>query len=185
MTFALQSSLIIYKKLILTSNAIYVIGVAKSFASYTLHVTSLNPLTGEVIQSSDIAANIVDPWSEFTVVTPSSEQPVALWLEQGNLRYVMLTPNLKAKVRATDVSGYAQVKGVGTSDFGQVVLVRRNGMGVVMKVEDNPISVQKLWEFKDAVSPYLRIVAFWSTNSEHKAVRKEQLGFYLHLWFRS
>ena len=75
---------------------------------------------------------------------------MALWLEQGDLRYATLTPNLKAEASATGISGYIRIRDVGAGHLGQVVLVRRNGLGVVVKVEGD-LSVRTLWEFEDPV----------------------------------
>jgi hypothetical protein len=143
-------SLIIHDKLVLTDSKLYAIGFAKSTASYTLHVTVLNPSTAEVLRSYNVPANILNPWRESAVIVhPTFAHPVAVWLEGGVLRYVPLGLNPKEKPISAGGSGYVQIKDVGLN--GQMVVIRKNGLGIVMRFEDDRITTKRLWEFEDAV----------------------------------
>jgi len=142
--------LVIHNKLVLVDNKLYAIGFAKSTVSYTLHVTILNSSTAEVLRSSDIPANILDPWTESAVIThPSFAHPVAAWLEKGILRYVALTPTLRERPKSARGSGYTQIRDVSVN--GQMVIVRQNGLGTVMGFEEDQITTKILWEFEDTV----------------------------------
>jgi len=134
---------------VLVDNKLYAIGFAKSTVSYTLHVTILNSSNAQVLRSSDIPANILDPWTESAVIThPSFAHPVAAWLEKGILRYVALTLTPREKPKSAKGSGYAQIRDVGAN--GQVVVIRQNGLGVVVGFEEEQ-TTKILWEFEDAV----------------------------------
>ncbi|KAF8153864.1 hypothetical protein B0H34DRAFT_661928 [Crassisporium funariophilum] len=148
-----QSSLVIHSKLILTTDALYAVGVAKSMASYTLHVSTLSPATGEVIASGNIGSSIIDPLKEFTILSlPSSPRPVALWLEQGTLRYVGLTPTLKEKAKPIKGVGYTEILDVGLTNYGHTVIQRKDGSTFVLKLEGDVGSAKNIWEFDDSVT---------------------------------
>lgn len=150
MNVSIDRSLIIHDKLVLVDNKLYAIGFAKSIASYTLHFTILNSFTGEVLRSSNVPANILNPWTESAVIThPSFTHPMAVWVDKGMLRYIGLALNLDHKPKSAGGSGYVQIKDVGVN--GQFVVTRQNGLGIVMRFEDGQIITRALWEFKDVV----------------------------------
>jgi hypothetical protein len=145
------SSLIIHSMLILSSDTLYVIGMAKSFASYTLHVSTLSPSTGQVIISANILSSIVDPLAHFAVLTrPNTTQPQALWIEQEKLRFVGLTPTLKEKGRQLQGTGYTGILDIGLNDQGHAVISRKEGSSFVLKF-DEANSAKSAWEFVDSV----------------------------------
>jgi len=138
-----------------TPDAIYAIGVAKSFASYMLHVTTLSPSTGEAINSAKLASSIVDPLSQFISLTRTgSSQPMMLWLEQGALRYIDLTPTLNQKAKALKGTGYAKILDVGLDNQGHVVIVRDDGSSLILRFDAEIGLAKSIWEFQDSVGPY-------------------------------
>ncbi|KDR78137.1 hypothetical protein GALMADRAFT_94668 [Galerina marginata CBS 339.88] len=148
-----QGSLVINSRLIQTADALYAVGVAKSTASFTVHVTSLSPSTGEVVQSSHIPSSITDPLNQFIVLTrPDLSKPVALWLEQGTVRYVGLTPTLKEKAKPIKGIGYAHIVDVGLNDHGHAVVVRTDGSSFVLKLVGEIGLASSAWEFEDSIS---------------------------------
>ncbi|CAA7264034.1 unnamed protein product [Cyclocybe aegerita] len=152
-TSADQSSLVLHSKLVLTPTTLYAVGLAKSIASYTLHVTSLSPATGEVITSSNIASSIVDPLTQFTVLArPDLAKPVALWLEQGALRYVGLSPNLKEKAKPIKGANYASIIELGLEQHGQAVVVRQDGSSFVLRLDGDVGYAKAVWEFEDSAT---------------------------------
>ncbi|KAF8809912.1 DUF1620-domain-containing protein [Phlegmacium glaucopus] len=148
-----QSSLVVYSKLILTVDALYVVGVAKSFASYTLHVSSLSPSTGQVTLSANLASSIVDPLAHLAVLTqPNTTQPQILWIEQETLRHVGLTPTLNEKAKLLKGTEYARILDVGLNDQGHAVISRKDGSTFVLKLDGEVNSAKSVWEFVDSVS---------------------------------
>lgn len=152
-----RRSKITYTKLVLATNTVYAIGVTKTAAaSHTLHVTTLNVTTGEVIHSANIGANIADPWKESaTVLNPSLQLPVAVWLEKGTLRYVSLTPTLNGKPKSARGSGFVGIIDVGAGSRGQIVAVRQGGLGVLYRLDGEQTSATVVWEYEDAVCGHL------------------------------
>ena len=121
--------------------------MAKSIASYTLHVSTLSPSTGQVIVSANILSSIVDPLAHFAVLTrPDTTHPQALWIEQETLRFVGLTPTLKEKGRQLKGTGYTRIMDIGLNDQGHAVISRKEGSSFVLKF-DEVNSAKSVWEF--------------------------------------
>ena len=120
-----------------------------------LHVTTLSPSTGEVINSAKLASSIVDPLSQFISLTRAgSSQPMMLWLEQGTLRYIDLTPTLNQKAKALKGTGYAKILDVGLDNQGHVVIVRDDGSTLILRFDAEIGVAKSIWEFQDSVGPY-------------------------------
>ncbi|KAG2336767.1 DUF1620-domain-containing protein [Suillus weaverae] len=84
-----QGSLVLYSHIIADPSTVYLVGLVKSFASYTLHVTTLSATTGELIASVNIAANIKDERSKFVVVSSQAGPTTTAcvnWLEDGSMQ---------------------------------------------------------------------------------------------------
>lgn len=146
------SSMVISSKLILTNGALYAVGVGRSVASYTLHITTFSPTTGEVIADSNIVSSIIDPLTEFITLSSSDpEKPVALWLEQGTLRHLALTPVLKEKPRLLKGLGFAQIVDIGLNGCGHAVIARNDGSSFVIKIDEESGYPKSVWEYKDSV----------------------------------
>ena len=130
--------------------------MAKSIASYTLHVTTLSPSTGQVIISANILSNIIDPLAHFAVLTrPNTTQPQALWIEQETLRFVGLTPTLKEKGKQLKGTVYTRIRDIGLNDQGHAVVSRKEGSTFVMNF-DEVNSANSAWEFVDTVRFFFR-----------------------------
>ena len=144
--------MVVSSKLILTNGALYAIGVGRSVASYTLHVITFSPATGEVIADSNIPSSIIDPLTEFiTLSSADPEKPVALWLEQGTLRHLALTPSLKEKPRLLKGLGFAQIVDMGLSGHGHAVVARNDGSSIVIRIDEESGYPKSVWEYKDSV----------------------------------
>ena len=126
--------------------------MSKSFASYTLHVSTLSLSTGQVIISANIPSSIVDPLAHFAVLTrPNTTQPQALWIEEETLRFVGLTPTLKEKGRQLQGTGYTRIMDIGLNDQGHAVVSRKESSSFVLKF-DEVNSAKSVWEFVVSVS---------------------------------
>jgi hypothetical protein len=133
---------------------VYVVGLAKSFASYTLHVTTLSASTGEVIASVNIPANIKDGLSKFVAFSsspgPDTKQAVA-WLEDGTLKAAILTPDLKGQVMGLPGVKYDKIQDFGLSTNGQFLAITDGGAAHVMHLDAQTSSLRPIWEFVDVV----------------------------------
>ena len=126
--------------------------MAKSVASYTLHVSTLSSSTGQVIVSANIPSSIVDPLAHFAVLTqPNTTQPQVLWIEQETLRLIGLTPKLQEKGRQLQGTDYTRIMDIGLDDQGHAVISRKEGPSFVLKFVEVKLA-KAVWEFADSVS---------------------------------
>ncbi|KAI8996246.1 DUF1620-domain-containing protein [Trametes punicea] len=148
-----QTSLVVYSKIIATPSAIYLLGLSKSFASYTLHVTSLSPSTGELIANGNVPSSVPAGFSDVVVLrdlkTPGVE-PHLVWLEDKVIKAFPLTPNLKAKLAVIKGATYKAVQDVGVSEYGQLVAIKEDGSGWVIRLSSEGLKV--IWEYADSVT---------------------------------
>ncbi|KAJ7588211.1 hypothetical protein C8J56DRAFT_1164789 [Mycena floridula] len=140
-----QSSLAIYSELFVTPSAVYVVGLAKSFASYTLHVTSLSPATGEVLASRNVPSSISQLADLLVVNNTKTASPQVLWLEKQSVSSFALVPTLNNK--PTSLKGsYKELLDVGLNGHGQIVGIRLDGSALALGLGDDGIKV--LWDFE-------------------------------------
>ncbi|TFK33104.1 hypothetical protein BDQ12DRAFT_658417 [Crucibulum laeve] len=146
-----QSSLVIYSKLVFTSSALYAIGLAKSTASLTLHVTSFSPATGELIHSTNIPSSIENPFAQFTTLThPEVSIPRAVWLENGAVKSFGLVPKLTGKPVSVKGEEYEGISDIGLGEYGRLVGIKKDGSGKVLKLSND--GLESFWEFKESAT---------------------------------
>lgn len=152
----LSSSLVIYSKLVSTPTTIYAIGLAKSLKSYTLHVTTLSASTGELITSIDIPSSITSGPSSvlpMSILQSQSEHQLApriAWIEEGTLRSVQLSPELKDRPAVVKGATYRDIINIGLAEHGIFVAVKSDGSGRVVRLAEEGLKV--IWEFAESVS---------------------------------
>lgn len=151
MTDLFRSSLVLYSKLISTPSTVYVVGLAKSFASYTLHVSALSAHTGELVTSFDIPSSITaGPGSLIALSHTSSLSPRVAWLEEGTVKSVALSPELRDKPAAVKGATHRQLIDVGLSRHGIFIAIKQDGAGRIVKLAEDGLKV--VWDFADSVS---------------------------------
>ncbi|CDO75706.1 hypothetical protein BN946_scf184493.g4 [Trametes cinnabarina] len=145
----------LYSKILATRSAVYLLGLAKSFASYTLHVTSISPITGELVASGNVPSSVLSGFSDVVVLRDVKEpelDPRLVWLEDKAIKSFPLSPSLKAKPAVLKGATYKSVQDVGVSDYGQFVAVQEDGSGRVIRLSSEGLKV--IWEYADsATSP--------------------------------
>jgi hypothetical protein len=146
--------LVIYERVIVSDTTIYVVGLAKSVSSYTLHVAAISAATGELLTSTNLPSNIANGPEDFLFLTKATEEnPHLIWLERGVVKYVSLTPKLGSKPSSIPGSDYEQILDVGLCDKGFFVARKTDGSSYVFKIEGN--KAQQSWEFAGSVSSFL------------------------------
>ncbi|KAF9007089.1 hypothetical protein BDQ17DRAFT_1407603 [Cyathus striatus] len=143
-----HSSLIIHSHAVLTSSAIYLVGIASSTASYTLHVTSLDPSTGALIHSANIPSSIAEPLRQYTLLQAADNTgSQVVWFEAGNLKSYALTPELKAKPATLKPIGqaYGGIFDVGLASQGQLVVLKQDGEARVVVLKNGALKEE--WTF--------------------------------------
>ncbi|KAK1228286.1 hypothetical protein PQX77_008674 [Marasmius sp. AFHP31] len=143
-----QSSLVIYSNLLITPQAIYVVGLAKSFASYTLHITALSPATGEVISSSNIPSSIGTGIDDLFSMLSTTGDPHVLWLEQNSIKYFSLTPTLSGKPATYKGASYHKLTDIGLNSNGYLMATQIDQNDQALKILGN--KVELAWNFENS-----------------------------------
>lgn len=148
----MNRSQVIYSKIIATPTTTYVVGLSKSFASYTLHVTSLSTSSGEELASANIPSSITDGPSSLLSLYPTTSAPQIVWLESGTIKSVALTEKLDSKPTAIKGASYEQVLDVGLAEQGYLVALKAgDGTARIVKLAEEKEGLKVVWEFADSV----------------------------------
>ncbi|KAI0052505.1 DUF1620-domain-containing protein [Auriscalpium vulgare] len=148
-----QTSLVIYAKLISTETAVYVLGLTKSFASYTIHVTAVSPTTGEVLSNADIPSTILKGPSELITLTSQTDKnlyPHVVWVEAGSIRSVALVPKLNNKPTSIKGSTYDKIIDIGMHAEGYFVALQPDGSSRVIRLDAETSGLKIVWDFADS-----------------------------------
>lgn len=148
-----------YSAVIPTGSAVYAIGLAKSFASYTLHITALSPVDGSVLADVDVPSSITGdgPTSFLALSMKNKEDPTEYaavqiaWLEGGTIKSVGLTAELKGKPVSVKGAAYEKIIDAGLGDYGMFVALKDDGSGRVIKLSEEEKGLKVIWEFADSV----------------------------------
>jgi hypothetical protein len=161
-----KSSLIIYSKIIVTPTTTYLLGLAKSVKSFTLHATSFSTQTGTLIASRNVPSSLSPtsptalPSNAFltlnivnTTASPSVP-PLVLWLESNSLRSFALNPDLTGKPGGFKGITYKELVDVGLGEeYGMFVAVQGDGSGKVVKLSaEKEGGVKGIWEFAESAN---------------------------------
>jgi ER membrane protein complex subunit 1 len=142
---------VIYNKIIPTPSAVYLIGLAKSFSSLTLHITALSPTTGQVIETSPVSSSIEENFSDILTLTPvNTDTPLIVWIERGAIKSLQLTPELKGKPVSMK-GAYSSISDVGLGPHGQFVGVKGDGSARFIKLNKEGSGLTAFWEFDISV----------------------------------
>ena len=143
--------MVILERLTVKDSTIYAIGLAKSYASYTLHVTALSSETGELLTTRNIPSSIENGSDDFFALSPStSEDPRLVWIEKGVVKSVTLTPKFTNKPQSLRGSTNARIIDVGLSEYGLFIVRKEDGSASVLKSNQN--AIESVWDFADSVS---------------------------------
>ncbi|KAF8512945.1 DUF1620-domain-containing protein [Hysterangium stoloniferum] len=145
-----QSSSILFSKLISTVTATYVVGLTKSFRSYTLHVVVLDSSTGALISSTDLSSSINGPADFVTLTSAKTPNPILAWLDEGYIKAVVLDKDLKSKIRSNRDNIYEEIKDLGVNDAGILLALKQDGTSHVLRIDQEAQGVGKIWEFSNS-----------------------------------
>ena len=144
----------VYSRIARTADAVYVVGLSKSIASYNLHVQVLSPDTGEALSNAQIPSNIYNGLTDFLVmsnVTSDIVSPNIIWLEKGAMRHVMLTPKLNEKSMVIKGVTYKSIFNIGLNEQGYFVALKDDGTARVLRLDEQGTRVNPIFEYPESV----------------------------------
>ncbi|KAI0292365.1 hypothetical protein B0F90DRAFT_1770565 [Multifurca ochricompacta] len=134
-----------------TPSVVYVVGLAKSFTSFTVHITSLSTSTGELITSVNVSSSLEGPFGILTLSSDTTTlNPRVVWLESGTVRSVALVPNLTEKPTSLKDSTYSRIIDIGLQNKGHFVALKTDHTGHVFKLNADTAELKVIWEFADS-----------------------------------
>ncbi|KAJ3711601.1 DUF1620-domain-containing protein [Lentinula raphanica] len=165
-----QGSQVLYSALSVNEDALYLVGLEASFASYALHVVALSPTSGQVLSSSTLPSSISSGLDDFLVL-PNA----IVWLEDGVLKHFTLSPSLKGKVKSQKSASFKKLVDVGLSSHGffmacqddttdQLMSITNGELGVTKKFNPSAQSLYTGQMGKDG-QPYITCLS-WSPNTQ-------------------
>ena len=151
LTRFMHSSLVTYTKVFSTPYAVYVVGVSKSVASYTLHITALSSSTGQVLDDVNVPSSISNPVSDMIMLSlhvPHQYSPRIAWLGNGKIKSKALTPDLKNPVGNVKNAEFDKLLDIGLSGYGHFVGLKKGEPARVLKMKDDGTSIELWAEFE-------------------------------------
>ncbi|KAI6156842.1 DUF1620-domain-containing protein [Pisolithus tinctorius] len=147
-----NGTLVVYSHIRTMPDTVYAIGLARSEAAYTLHVTTLSMDNGSTIASVNIPANLPKDTPGFVLLdTPMTAEiapgPCLTWLESSSIRAAVLTPGLKGQVQILPGVNYTHIRDIGLTGAGHFIAFTQDGSAHVMRY--NGESLRPMWEFTD------------------------------------
>jgi hypothetical protein len=143
---------VVYTKLVTTLSTVYVIGLSKSSASYTLHVTSLSSSTGELVASVKFPSSIAEGSSDMLTLSSDTAtlDPRVVWLEAGVIHSVSLVPHLTEKPTSVKDSTHSKIIDIGLQSKGHFIALNTDDTGRVFALDANNVGLKVVWEFADS-----------------------------------
>ncbi|GLB44268.1 putative DUF1620-domain-containing protein [Lyophyllum shimeji] len=145
-----QTAMAVHTNLVPTPTAVFVVGLAKSIASFTLHVTALDPQTGSVLGIQGVPSSVEDLGAYVLLSGPTQtadkKAPHIAWLEDGVLKSFKLTPKLNAKptvvtftAKTKSNAPYERFIDVGLVRQGHAVAVAGDGSATLLALGDSKV----------------------------------------------
>jgi hypothetical protein len=126
------------------------VGVTKSLASFTLHVVALSPFDGDELSTKNVPSSIAEALTGFlTLSNPAAPQIV--WLEEGSVKSITLTPILNVKVTTVKGATFGRIMDVGIAEQGHFVAVHTDGSATVFRSQTDRTGLKSVWEFEQSV----------------------------------
>ncbi|EJD05202.1 DUF1620-domain-containing protein [Fomitiporia mediterranea MF3/22] len=150
-----RASAVVYSRIARTSSTAFVVGLAKSTASYSLHVTALSADTGEELATVHIPSNIRNGLTDFLVLSDDTDDnPYIVWLEDGQsqIRFASLAPALKGQPKALKGATFKSILNIGLNEHGHFVALETDGTGMALKLDRNSQGISLVYEFDESSS---------------------------------
>ncbi|THH04236.1 hypothetical protein EW145_g5667 [Phellinidium pouzarii] len=146
---------VVYSRIARTPSTVFVVGLSKSVASYTLHITALSAASGEVLANTHVPSAIHNGLTDFLLLSDTSDDdstPCVIWLEQGQLKFVPLTSELNGKPKTMKGATLKSILNIGLNEKGHFVALRSDGTGLAMRMDKDSMGLALIWEFAESAS---------------------------------
>jgi len=152
----------LHSRVLIGQSNVYVVSLSKSFSSYTIHVTELDALTGEVSASYPLPGNVKNGIDDLIALEQPSE-PSILWIENGIIKQLSL---LTRKVAGFGGRDFASLVDLGLGENGVFVAQRADESAVVYQSGGGQ-EPKQIWAFADSVCvpPRTSVIAFYHWNA--------------------
>ena len=137
------------------------VGLVKSVASYSLHITALSAETGLELAAAHIPSSIYNGLTDFLVISDSTaEEPYVIWLEHAqksnnkwkDIRFAKLSPEMRGQPKALKGAQFRSLRNIGLNERGMFVGIRSDGAGMAMKLDRGSQGLNLVWEFEESVN---------------------------------
>ncbi|KAG8893750.1 hypothetical protein FRB99_001723, partial [Tulasnella sp. 403] len=143
-----MSSSVVYFRVVSSRQRIYALGATKSFAGFSLHITVLDEATGAEIVSQPIPSSIEDP-TKHLLVLGNANAPSIIWVENGNLKSLVLSPELSSITPET-TEGIAEIVDTQSASNGLFIGLKKDRSASIYSTSASSV-LQKMWDFADSV----------------------------------
>ncbi|GJJ09321.1 hypothetical protein Clacol_003543 [Clathrus columnatus] len=149
-----QGSSAMFTTIIATEEALYAVGVTKSFASLTVVVTSLDPQTGTLISTKHVPSKISSPSDILVLKSFDDSLPVLTWLDNG-VYALVLTPEFTSTSKQVSKKPYMEISDMNIGKIGTFVGKKDDGSADVFRISSSTIALEAVGEFtsSDHVPP--------------------------------
>lgn len=149
------SSTVVYSRIARTPTTVYMVGLTMTSSSYSLQITAVSASSGEVLASKRVPSAIYNGLTDFLVLSDTADDdsnPCAVWLEEGQLKFVLLTPELDEKPKVMKGATIKGILNIGLNDRGHFVALRKDGTGLATRLDKDSGGLSLIWEFAESVS---------------------------------
>lgn len=130
---------------------VYVAGVVKSIASYTLHMATVDQSTGVSIASQNVPSSVAEASKDVLLLGGATQSyPTVVWVERDCIKARSLLPDL-APSPTTVIDGFTEVVDVQLATPGYFVALRANKTASIFGADATSKGVKHVWEFTDSV----------------------------------
>ena len=170
---------IAYSRITQTSSTVFLLGLVKGPSAFSLHVTAISA-TGEYLASVDIPSSISNGIDDFLALSDETEEdPVLVWLENGQIRFASLSPSLVGQPKALKGATFKSLIDISVTNHGHFLALRSDGAGMALKADRNSKGISLVWEFEDSVCLHSILNLICGFKHSYRPPRSDTLSQYI------
>ena len=170
---------IAYSRITQTSSTVFLLSLVKGPSAFSLHVTAISA-TGEYLASVDIPSSISNGIDDFLALSDETEEdPVLVWLENGQIRFASLSPSLVGQPKALKGATFKSLIDISLTNHGHFLALRSDGAGMALKADRNSKGISLVWEFEDSVCLHSILNLICGFKHSYRPPRSDTLSQYI------